>query len=81
MNKKRLLLWITFGVSAALVIAGFILPPLGIIDNSVLIAVGELGFFGVLAEIPSYLESKKDISITKGNTTITVADIKNDDKE
>lgn len=75
MNKKRLLLWITFGVSAALVIAGFVLPPLGVIDNSVLIAVGELGFFGVLAEIPSYLESKKDISITKGNTTITVADM------
>jgi hypothetical protein len=32
--NRRLLLWITFGVSAALIIAGFLLPPLGIIDNS-----------------------------------------------
>jgi len=43
----------------SLIIAWFCLPPLGIIDNSVLIAVGELGFFGVIAELPSYLESKK----------------------
>lgn len=81
MKKRKILLWTTFGISAALVIAGFILPPLGIIDNSVLIAVGELGFFGVLAEIPSYLESKKDISITKGNATITIADMNNDNNE
>lgn len=77
--NKRLLLWITFGISAALIIAGFLLPPMAVIDNSVLIAVGELGFFGVLAEIPSYLESKKDISITKGNATITISDINNND--
>lgn len=80
MKKRKILLWTTFGISAALVIADFILT-LGIIDNSVLIAVGELGFFGVLAEIPSYLESKKDISITKGNATITIADINNDNNE
>lgn len=79
--NRRLLLWITFGVSAALIIAGFLLPPMAVIDNSVLIAVGELGFFGVLAEIPSYLESKKDISITKGNATITIADMNNDNDE
>ena len=77
--NRRLLLWITFGVSAALVIAGLLLPA--VIDNSVLIAVGELGFFGVLAEIPSYLESKKDISITKGNATITIADMNNENDE
>lgn len=57
--KKRILFWITLGVAVSLIIAGFCLPTLGIIDNSVLIAVGELGFFGVIAELPSYLESKK----------------------
>lgn len=81
MKKRKILLWTTFGISAALVIAGFILPPLGIIDNSVLIAVGELGFFGVLAEIPSYLESKKDIKIQHGNASITVADMNNNDED
>jgi hypothetical protein len=46
---KRILFWITLGVAVSLIIAGFCLPPLEIIDNSVLIAVGELGFFGVIA--------------------------------
>lgn len=79
--KKRILFWITLGVAVSLIIAGFLLPPMGIIDNSVLIAVGELGFFGVIAELPSYLESKKDIKIQHGNASITVADIndKNED--
>ena len=77
---KRIFFWITLMLSAALIVAGFLLPPLGIIDNSVLLAVGELGFFAVIAELPSYLESKKDIKISKGNTTITVADINDNDE-
>lgn len=77
---KRIFFWITLLLSAALIVAGFLLPPLGIIDNSVLLAVGELGFFAVIAELPSYLESKKDIKISKGNTTITVADINESDE-
>ena len=77
---KRIFFWITLMLSAALIVAGFLLPPLGIIDNSVLLAVGELGFFAVIAELPSYLESKKDIKISKGNTTITVADINESDE-
>lgn len=76
--KHRIFFWITLILSAALIIAGFILPPMGIIDNSVLMAVGELGFFAVIAEIPLYLESKKDLTISKGNTTITVADVNKD---
>lgn len=78
---KRIFFWITLILSAALIIAGFILPPLGIIDNSVLVAVGELGFFALIAELPSYLESKKDIKIQHGNASITVADLNDKDED
>ena len=39
----------TLVVGAGLIIAGFIVPPLGVIDNSVLVAYGEtLTFAGAL---------------------------------
>ena len=46
-------------IGCALLIAGFIVPPLGVIDSSVLIAFGEiLTFVGALFAIDYHYKSK-----------------------
>ncbi len=57
-------------VSIALIVSGFVVPPLGVIDGSVLTAVGELLMFGVLAQVPSILDAirhGKSIRVSKGD--------------
>lgn len=39
---------------------GFLLPPTGIIDGSVLTAVGELLMFGVIAQVPRILDAVRN---------------------
>lgn len=62
-----------FTISVIIVIVGFILPPTGVIDSSVLIAVGELGFFSTVSKIPDFIKALKggaEIEIKKGENTI-----------
>ncbi len=54
----------TLFVSIALIVGGFLVPPLGIIDGSVLTAVGELLAFATLAQLP---KAFKSITISKGD--------------
>ena len=49
---------------------------MGIIDDSVLTAVGELLMFGVLAQLPSLIDAAKNgksIKLTKGDSSIEVS--------
>ena len=39
--------YITFALSVLLIVSGFLIPPTGVIDGSVLTAVGELLMFSV----------------------------------
>lgn len=62
-----------FVISVIIVVVGFILPPTGVIDPSVLIAVGELGFFSTISKIPDFVKALKggaEIEIKKGENTI-----------
>ena len=63
-------------ISIALIVGGFLLPPMGIIDGSVLTAVGELLMFGVLAQIPGILDAVrngKSIKVTKGDSSVEIS--------
>ena len=67
--------YLTFVISLLLTIGGFLLPPMGIIDGSVLTAVGELLMFGVLAQLPDIIDAAKNgksIKVTKGDFTAEV---------
>lgn len=57
-----------------LIVAGFIVPPTGVIDPSVLTAIGELFGFAALAQIPAMIESGHRVKITHGQTTIEAHD-------
>ena len=68
--------YLTFAISLLLIIGGFLLPPMGIIDGSVLSAVGELLMFGVLAQLPALIDAAKNgksIKLTKGDSSIEVS--------
>lgn len=59
-----------FAVALGLVIAGFIVPPMGVIDGSTLTAVGEIFAFAALAAGMQALTLGYDLRLQKGNTTI-----------
>ena len=67
---------VNFAISLLLIIGGFLLPPMGIVDSSVLTAVGELLMFGVLAQLPALINAArngKSIKLTKGDFTAEVS--------
>ena len=72
--------YLTFAISLLLIVGGFLLPPMGIIDGSVLTAVGELLMFGVLAQLPAIIDAAKNgknIKVTKGDFTAEVSSSEN----
>ena len=67
--------YLTLAISLLLIIGGFLLPPMGIIDGSVLTAVAELLMFGVLAQVPALIDAAKNgksVKISKGDFTAEV---------
>ena len=68
--------YVTLAVSLLLITGGFLLPPMGIIDSSVLTAVGELLMFGVMAQVPGILQAVRDgerIKLSKGDFSAEVS--------
>ena len=66
---------VLLSVSILLVVGGFFVPPIGVIDGSVLTAVGELVMFSVIAQVPSIIEAAKNgksIRLKKGDFSAEV---------
>ena len=61
---------ICFFVSVGLIVGGFFVPPMGIIDGSVLTATGELLLFPTLLYAFRALELGYRVKFQKGETTI-----------
>jgi len=73
---------ICFTVSVLLIVAGFLMPPRGEIDGSVLTAVGELLLFPSLAFGFRAIMAGMELHITKGDTHIEISkDDDNDDNQ
>lgn len=68
----KVISYITLVISVLLIIAGFCVPPTGIIDGSVLTAVGEIGLFTLIVNIPYYIEKAISIHFEKGDTKIDI---------
>lgn len=58
--------------SVGLIITSFFIPPLAVVDGSVLAAVGELFGFAALGEVAAAIERGHSASISHGNTTIEI---------
>lgn len=70
---------ICFFVSVGLVIGGFFVPPIGVIDGSVLTAIGELLLFPTLLYGFRALELGYKVKFQKGETSIEVHSDKTED--
>lgn len=70
--KHQIPVWICASVALILSVVGFIIPPMGVIDGSVLQAAGEIIGIIALLEIPHCLSIGKDISIKHNNTELNI---------
>lgn len=62
-----------FSIAALiLIVAGFIVPPIGQVDNSILIAVGELNGILAIGAVIKSIDKGRSASIKHNNTEVTI---------
>jgi len=71
-------------ISILLVIVSFFIPPTGVVEGSVLAAIGELGglgaIFNVITHIPEYLDAGHKAEIKYGGASISIKKDDDDDE-
>lgn len=67
-------MWFHIFASTAIILIGasFVIPPLGIIDSSILAAIGEIAGFCALWEVHVAIKKGLDAKITHHDTTIEI---------
>lgn len=71
--ENNLFFWLFSIAGLALIVASFILPPLGVIDNSVLVGIGEIDGFIALGAVIKAIDKGSSASIQHNNTSITIS--------
>ena len=74
---SRITFAICFFISVGLIVGGFFVPPMGVIDGSCLTAVGELLLFPTLLYAFRAIELGLTVKFHKGDATIEIS--KDDD--
>ena len=69
---SRITFAICFFISVALIVCGFIVPPLGVIDPSCLTAVGELLLFPTILYAYRAIELGLTVKFNHGDTSIEI---------
>lgn len=59
-------------IAVALIVGSFFVPPTGVVDSSVLAAVGEIFAFSALFAAWEAIDKGIDAKVTHGNTTISL---------
>lgn len=72
MKHSSIWFYLTTITSILLIILGFIVPPTGVIDGSVLTAVGELFAFAALGQVPTLIKRGADVTLQHGETSLTL---------
>lgn len=70
--ENNLFFWIFSVAALCLIIAGFIAPPTGQIDNSVLIAAGEINGTIALGCVLMAIDKGVDATFQHNNTSVTI---------
>ena len=65
--------WFFSIIGIILIVAAFILPPISVIDNSVLIAVGEIDGMIALGAVIKAIDKGESATFTHNNTSITIS--------
>ena len=67
--------WVLMLTSIGLIIASWMVPPMAVIDGSVLAAVGELAGFGALGALIKAMDMGVDAKVKHKDTEVTVGDL------
>ena len=78
--QTNIFFWIFSVAALMLIVAGFIFPPPGQIDNSVLVAAGEINGTIALGCVLKAIDKGVDVTAQHNNTSITITNDK-DNKE
>lgn len=76
---KDVWFYILSGFAIAFLVAGFLVPPLGAINPTVLTGVGEIFAFGVLGTVIKAINNGVSAKLQHNNTSLTVGDEKQED--
>ena len=66
--------WFFGGISVILIVLSFFIPPLAVVDGSVLAAAGELFGFAALGAVVHSIDKGKTASVSHGETTLTIGE-------
>lgn len=69
-RRRTIPFWVCLAVSVVLAVAGFCVPPTGIVDGSVLTCIGLLLAFATLAQIPVVIQVAGSMKLTAGGVTL-----------
>ena len=72
--------WVSFALCAGLIVAGFLVPPMGVVDGSVLTAVGELFAFPTLWTVWHAIDRGIDAKMKIGKAVVTLGDFNNENE-
>lgn len=70
--------WVCLIVSLVLLVLGFVIPPLGVIDPSILTAVGEIFAFAALATVGDAIKQGYDAKVRKGDVEVEISNGKDE---
>ena len=66
-------MFLFFSIAAVgLIITSFFIPPLAVIDGSVIAAVGEIFAFAALGQVVAAIDRGNKATVTHNNTSITI---------
>lgn len=80
-KTDKISFWICLIVSILLIITSFITPPQWVIESSVLMATGELWGFAALGVAIHAIGRGSDVTVSKGDTSITMSNPDNPEQE
>ena len=72
--------WVSFALCAGLIVAGFLVPPMGVVDGSVLTAVGELFAFPTLWTVWHAIDRGIDAKMKIGKAVVALGDFNNENE-
>lgn len=78
--QSNLFFWVFSIIGIIMMIAGFILPPMGQIDNSVLVGVGEIDGIIALGAVIKAIDRGVDVTAQHNNTSISITNKEEDDE-
>ena len=79
--KSNLFFWLFSGIGLLLIIIAFFIPPAAHIDQSVLIAVGEINGFAALGAVIKAIDNGGSATFHHNNTELTINSNEDEDED